>query len=82
MPWTPRECVLKIALAALGAPGKHIKEGEEEVAGTTFDEPDAEMRGPPPQPEGTGPSENGRPHMPPACAMGSTASHADVFQRR
>ena len=38
--------------AALGAPGEQIKEGEEGVAGTTFDEPDAELRGPPPQPEG------------------------------
>jgi len=35
-----------------GAPGEQIKEGEEEVAGTTFDEPDEEMRGPPLQPEG------------------------------
>ena len=39
--------------SALGAPGEQIKEGEEEVAGTTFDEPDEELRGPPPQPEGT-----------------------------
>jgi hypothetical protein len=38
--------------AALGAPGKQIKEGEEGVAGTTFDEPDEELRGPPPRPEG------------------------------
>src|SRR5512145_789079 len=38
--------------AALGAPGEQIKEGEEGVAGTTFDESDAELRGPPSQPEG------------------------------
>ena len=38
--------------AALGVPGEQIKEDEEEVAGTTFDEPNAELRGLPPQPEG------------------------------
>ncbi len=38
--------------AALGAPGEQIQEGEEVVAGTTSDEPNAELRGPPPQPEG------------------------------
>ncbi len=38
--------------AALGAPGKQIKEGEEGGSGTTTDEPDEELRGPPPQPEG------------------------------
>jgi len=37
---------------ALGAPGEQIQEGEEEVAGTTFDESDPELGGPPPQPEG------------------------------
>jgi hypothetical protein len=31
--------------AALGAPGEQIKEDEEEVAGTTFDEPDEELNG-------------------------------------
>jgi hypothetical protein len=36
--------------SALGAPGEQIKEGEEGVAVTTFDEPDEELRGPPPQP--------------------------------
>ena len=38
--------------AALGAPGEQIKEGEEGVAGPTFDEPDEDLRGPPPQPGG------------------------------
>ena len=38
--------------AALGAPGEQIQEDEEEVGVPTSDEPDAELRGPPPQPEG------------------------------
>ena len=36
--------------SALGVPGEQIQEGEEEVGVPTSDEPDAELRGPPPQP--------------------------------
>ena len=64
--------VFKIAHAALGAPGKVGKEGDEDGGGPTIKEPDAAYRRPPPQPFGTRPG--GRPTASAALNNGSTLS--------